>query len=58
MSDEEHARTFTRWWCENYLGWGEFRSPPTFPYPVKSEMVVEKLNTMNANLRKDHVQPD
>lgn len=49
---EDDLRSFTRWWVENYLGWGEFRNPPTFPYPIESETVAEKLNTMNSKLRR------
>lgn len=51
-SHEENPRTFTRWWVENYLGWGRFRNPATFPYPVKAETMTEKLNTMNSKLRR------
>ena len=25
--------SFTSWWIDNYLGWGQFRTPPTGPMP-------------------------
>lgn len=27
------GQSFTSWWIENYIGWGQFRSPPTGPMP-------------------------
>jgi hypothetical protein len=35
------SQSFTSWWVDNYLGWGEFRSPPTGPMPLKEK---EKKN--------------
>lgn len=44
--------TFTSWWVDNYLGWGQFRSPPTGPKPTeenKMETVETKVSTKAAN---------
>jgi len=30
-------QSFTSWWIDNYIGWGQFRSPPTGPMPVQKE---------------------
>jgi hypothetical protein len=43
---------FTRWWIENYMGWGEFRAPPTFPYPIPNRSREEILAEMNAKLAR------
>ena len=31
------SQTFTSWWVDNYMGWGEFRSPPTGPMPTEND---------------------
>lgn len=44
-------RSFTAWWVENYMGWGYFRVPPTFPYPIARRSREEELEDMNIKLR-------
>jgi hypothetical protein len=31
------SQTFTSWWIDNYVGWGQFRSPPTGPMPTTKQ---------------------
>jgi hypothetical protein len=50
------SKTFTRWWVENYMGWGEIRVPSTFPCPLPHRNQHELLAEMNGKLAKgeDH----
>lgn len=34
--------SFTSWWIDNYLGWGQFRTPPTGPMPGSQQVVETK----------------
>jgi hypothetical protein len=47
---------FTKWWVENYLGWGEFRTPPTFPWPMRNRSKEELLAEMNGKLAKQETE--
>lgn len=31
-------QSFTSWWIDNYMGWGEFLTPPTGPMPGSEDM--------------------
>ena len=38
------SQSFTSWWIDNYIGWGEFLSPPTGPMPAN---LMEKENAQS-----------
>lgn len=50
----DSAMSFTRWWIENYAGWGEFHSIPLgdAPHPCPHRSRDELLAEMNAKLCK------
>lgn len=45
----------TKWHVENYRGWGSYRNPPTFPYPLPTPPPSETVLLMNKYLdRSSH----
>lgn len=32
--------SFTSWWIDNYIGWGQFKSPPTAPKPGSDKQLT------------------
>jgi len=48
------TQSFTSWWIDNYIGWGEFRSPPTGPMPGGEE---EMRNPIAKQVRTPAFRP-